>query len=291
MEKNIKEKIIIRNKLNELGICPIVGPTGPRGLPGTSISIKGGYDTLEDLEKAHPTGNEGDTYVINGKLYFWDNEKKSWESAGHIVGPTGPKGDKGDKGEKGDKGDIGPQGLKGDIGPKGMQGIQGIQGMQGVKGDTGPTGPKGERGEKGDKGGIVSYGERYLHSTKTISVNQFSDTIIPLDTNGNILNADFTVNNAINIKEKGIYRVNYFVFFTPSEDVSYSIFVKGDNTILAGSDISKSATANEKTYVTGTVIGEFNVGDHASIYIKTNKTVNITFSEGTSAKISIIKLD
>lgn len=112
MNKNIKcieEKIMLKNKLSELGICCIVGPRGPRGLPGTSITIKGGYDSLEELRRKHPRGNDGDTYVIDGSLYFWNEESMDWESAGHIVGPTGPQGEKGDKGEKGDQGPQGPQ--------------------------------------------------------------------------------------------------------------------------------------------------------------------------------------
>lgn len=100
MNKNIKcieEKIMLKNKLSELGICCIVWPRGPRGLPGTSITIKGGYDSLEELRRKHPRGNDGDTYVIDGSLYFWNEESMDWESTGHIVGPTGPQGEKGDK--------------------------------------------------------------------------------------------------------------------------------------------------------------------------------------------------
>ena len=100
MNKNIKcieEKIMLKNKLSELGICGIVGPRGPRGLPGTSITIKGCYDSLEELRRKHPRGNDGDTYVIDGSLYFWNEESMDWESAGHIVGLTGPQGEKGDK--------------------------------------------------------------------------------------------------------------------------------------------------------------------------------------------------
>lgn len=97
MNKNIKcieEKIMLKNKLSELGICCIVGP---RGLPGTSITIKGDYDSLEELRRKHPRGNDGDTYVIDGSLYFWNEESMDWESVGYIVGPTGPQGEKGDK--------------------------------------------------------------------------------------------------------------------------------------------------------------------------------------------------
>ena len=70
-----------------------------------------------------------------------------WESAGHIVGPTGPQGEKGDKGEKGDQGPQGPQEM---VRPK------------------------------GDKGGVEAYGERYLHTNQTLSIKQYTDTVILL---------------------------------------------------------------------------------------------------------------
>lgn len=48
--KKLKKNLLIKNKLNELGIYGIVGPTGPRCLPGTSINIRG-YNSLDELKK------------------------------------------------------------------------------------------------------------------------------------------------------------------------------------------------------------------------------------------------
>lgn len=75
---DIKENILIRKKLKELGICSIIGPTGPRGMPGTSINIKGSFNTLDELKMAHPTGVMGDTYLVNGDLYYWNEDSMSW---------------------------------------------------------------------------------------------------------------------------------------------------------------------------------------------------------------------
>lgn len=77
------------------------GPTGPRGddgEDGTSVTILGRYNDLEELEAAHPEGNEGDSYLIDLDLYVWDIADSSWEDAGEI---KGPKGDQGDQGETG----------------------------------------------------------------------------------------------------------------------------------------------------------------------------------------------
>jgi len=81
----------------------------------------------------HPTGNDGDSYLVNGSLYVWNGT--AWENVGNI---------------KGEKGDTGSQGVKGDTGERGPQG---------VKGDTGDTGATGSKGEKGDKGDTGATGQ------------------------------------------------------------------------------------------------------------------------------------
>jgi len=113
----------------DTGDTGATGDTGPAGAKGDTgaigigTTIKGSYNTYQELINAHPTGNDGDSYLVNGSLYVWLNN--AWENVGNI------------KGEKGDTGDTGSQGVKGDTGDSG------------VKGDTGATGPKGDTGATG----------------------------------------------------------------------------------------------------------------------------------------------
>ena len=110
------------------------GATGDTGATGVGTTIKGSYNTYQELINAHPTGNDGDSYLVNGSLYVWlDN---AWENVGSI---KGDKGDTGVSGPKGDTGDTGPQGVKGDTG------------NTGAKGDTGASGPKGDTGVGSDE--------------------------------------------------------------------------------------------------------------------------------------------
>ena len=109
------------------------GPAGPKGEPGAdglSFKVLGRYDTLAELEAAHPTGTEGDAYAVgtadNNVIYLWDTDKNKWASVGSLRGPQGPAG------ERGPQGDTGP------AGPAGKQGPAGERGPQGV---TGPAGP------------------------------------------------------------------------------------------------------------------------------------------------------
>ena len=64
--------------------------SGANGKDGTSVSILGSYNTVNDLETAHPTGNQGDAYIVNGDLYVWNTS--AWENVGRIQGPAGQNG-------------------------------------------------------------------------------------------------------------------------------------------------------------------------------------------------------
>ena len=54
------------------------GPTGETGATGAGVTIKGSYNSYEELINEHPTGNEGDSYLVNGSLYVWDGNV--WET-------------------------------------------------------------------------------------------------------------------------------------------------------------------------------------------------------------------
>lgn len=102
--------------------------TGAKGADGTGVTILGSYDTEVALKAAHPTGNAGDSYLVDGYLYVWSETTSSWVNVGNIQGPKGDTGATGPQGEKGEKGDKGDTGATGATGPKG---------------DTGATGPAG----------------------------------------------------------------------------------------------------------------------------------------------------
>ena len=64
--------------------------SGREGQDGTSVSILGSYNTLAELQAAHPTGSTGDGYIISGDLYVWNGS--IWEDVGTIQGPAGTNG-------------------------------------------------------------------------------------------------------------------------------------------------------------------------------------------------------
>ena len=121
------------------------------GAGGGVYAVKGSYPTYADLIAAHPTGEEGDAYLVGdpSHVYVWLTVDQVWHDAGAFSAISGPKGPKGDKGDKGDTGAQGPAGPTGPQGPQGTQGPQGVQGIPGAQGPTGSTGPKGETGDAG----------------------------------------------------------------------------------------------------------------------------------------------
>jgi len=100
------------------GIQGNTGLQGLQGLIGTGINILGSYATYADLIAAHPTGTQGDAYLVGGgTLYVWSSG--AWVNAGNIQGPQGV---------------TGTQGIQGRQGTTGIQGTTGLQGTTGFQG-------------------------------------------------------------------------------------------------------------------------------------------------------------
>lgn len=76
--------------------------SGKDGADGTSVTILGSYNTLAELQAAHPTGNMGDGYMVGPELYVWNGS--AWEDVGQIQGPQGPQGATGPQGPTGANG-------------------------------------------------------------------------------------------------------------------------------------------------------------------------------------------
>ena len=74
------------------------GADGKDGQDGTSVTILGSYSTEAELIAAHPTGNKGDSYLVEGDLYVWDVITSTWKNVGTIQGPAGQDGINGTNG-------------------------------------------------------------------------------------------------------------------------------------------------------------------------------------------------
>lgn len=136
------------------------GTNGTDGTDGTSFVILDRFDTLADLEAAHPTGSAGDAYAVgtpeNNTIYLWGVDESAWVDVGPLKGPKGDAGPQGEPGTDGESAyqiavDNGFDGTEAEwlaslVGPEGPEGPQGIQGPPGENGANGATGPQGPVG-------------------------------------------------------------------------------------------------------------------------------------------------
>ena len=166
------------------------GPQGEKGEDGTGVTILGSYDTEAALRAAHPTGNVGDAYLVEGNLYVWCIEDNDWRNVGNIKGPQGEQGPEGPQGSEGPQGDTGvgiesitehyavstsnttepsnwnptPPNMTPDnkylwnyetiyyTNGTSVNTVKRVIGVYGDKGNTGATGPQGPQGIQGPQG-------------------------------------------------------------------------------------------------------------------------------------------
>ncbi|MGV9012783.1 MAG: hypothetical protein ACOH13_09340, partial [Flavobacteriales bacterium] len=132
-----------------------IGPQGPAGMDGTGVTILGSVPNVNQLP---PTGEPGDSWLVNGSLYVWSDNTQDWENVGSIQGPQGAIGNTGAQGVPGIQGNMGATGPQGPIGLTGAAGPQGIAGAAGSAGATGPQGVPGVNGTNGTDGRTVLNG-------------------------------------------------------------------------------------------------------------------------------------
>lgn len=64
------------------------------GVGGGGAKLKGYYDTVAELEAAHPTGEAGDAYLIGNPshIYVWLEDDQEWQDGGAFTAVPGPDG-------------------------------------------------------------------------------------------------------------------------------------------------------------------------------------------------------
>lgn len=82
----------IKREKGDTGDTSVKGETGATGV---GLTIKGSYDSYEELIAEHPTGNNGDSYLVNESLYVWNGN--AWENVGNIKGDIGATSETGQR--------------------------------------------------------------------------------------------------------------------------------------------------------------------------------------------------
>lgn len=116
------------------------GPQGIPGKDGTGIAILDTFNSVEELNAAHPTGSRGEAYMVGTTLYIWSEAAGKWADAGNVQGAEGP---------------VGPQGIPGERGPAGKSFTYDdftAEQLEALRGPAGPSGPPGEPGKTPQRG-------------------------------------------------------------------------------------------------------------------------------------------
>lgn len=257
-----------------------IGPTGPSG---TSVTIRGSYNTLDDLFQEHSTGNFGDSYLVGDNLYVWSNNGGSWVDVGVIKGP------------KGDQGPTGPQGIEGPPGPQGMQGVQGIQGPKGEQGPQGIPGSPGPIGPTGASGYalISAYGGKYNNLTTTIDSLEVGNWLqIPLVESMANINVVNSTENSLVLEQDGVYEINYSINVSTDKSTILTLMIRKNEVMIPSSVIAKQVPPINTISFNGSIIVELDAGDILDMQLSTTENnVMLTFNTGITAALSIKKLD
>lgn len=245
-----------------------IGPTGPAG---TSVTILGSYDSVSELTDEHPTGDLGDSYLVDEDLYVWSLNENEWVNVGKIKGPAG------------NIGPTGPQGVEGPTGPQGVQGIQGVEGPQGEMGPTGPTG----------SAMLNAYGGRFNNITTIIDTLGTGTWIqIPLTDFMDSKNIGNNNLNAITIEETGIYELNYSINISANKNTILTLMIRENSVMIPTSVITKTVIPNMTISFNGSFIIELNAGTVLDMELSaTEDNVIVNFESGITASLSVKKID
>lgn len=79
------------------------GERGEKGDDGRSFSVQAQYSSEEAMREAHPTGSEGDAYLVENEtdtpdLWYWNVEESDWYCYGPLAGARGERGEPGPTG-------------------------------------------------------------------------------------------------------------------------------------------------------------------------------------------------
>ena len=276
--------------MNAIKLDGLVGPEGPQGQAGVDGATWLSGTGIPDVG----TGNEGDFYydLDNGEIFL--KTEGVWNLQGNNIGPQGLQGD------------TGPAGPIGESGAKWYNGLGAPSVLIGEEGDyyidnnssdyyqkeTGEWNLKGSlKGEKGEAGLGVPLAAVQVHRTSGYSLtNTFSDVdfdVTDLETITTILDHDNINLDRILIKEGGVYKVDYGLYFDVSTAGTFSSQLKkNDTTVVSGSNKSVSSGA-EMDETSNSVLVELEENDWLSLQLKKASGEATADSVG----LNIVKID
>ena len=301
------EDVILNFKIPK-GEQGIDGKVGPQGIPGP----KGEKGDIGPQGIKGERGAQGPSTIQIGNIETIESNEEA--EVINVGTPVDVVLDfKIPKGERGDKGDQGPRGLPGEIGRTEHIAIDETETLEpgepatvmdtfenwvhhlafsipkGEKGDTGERGVQGPAGPPGTEF-VSSYGIRYSMVDTQLSLLQGTDTKIPLPERGTAFLTEYPDDNAIKIKESGVYLVSYLLCGATNEECSITMSVRANDILQPATSATSEFSAQMINNISGTTIVSLSSNDLITLNIKSSKAVNLKFNGSTNAMLSVIKI-
>lgn len=159
----------------------------------------------------------------------------------------------------------------------------------------GPTGPQGSPGPQGLQGPIgpteiVAYAERYLDEKRDLKLETQVDTIVPLTSNGPAFFADYNTENAIDIREPGLYQISYYFSATPKNDCKLTVSIRNNDLLIPTSNIVVNWQANSIGNVSNRVLTALIKEDVLTLSIRAESETDLSFGDNANAVLTIVKV-
>lgn len=218
---------------------------------------------------------------------------------------------KGEKGEKGEKGDQGEKGFPGEIGISEVITIdetitnnpgeeaEVLDDKEGnvhhltfyiPKGEKGEKGDQGPKGDKGEPAKVEAYSMKYSNQNVPLQLSRMADKVVPLNEEGKSYHIDNTQENSIKIQEEGYYQISYYLSGTPNVSASLTVTVRNNDILMAGTNLKTKWEPNTLNNVSNTVIAELLKDDVINLNVRADSETTLTFNDGTTAVLTLIKI-
>ncbi|MBO3446443.1 collagen-like protein, partial [Clostridium sp. CCUG 7971] len=164
-------------------------------------------------------------------------------------------------------------------------------GIQGPEGKIGPTGPQGPRGFEGPEGPQFVGQYAFFSQSNTLNATSLGGGLKFDDPTGISSPRILNDTGIISLLIKGVYKLNYYVYFPANSTVNTTLSLQVDNSTIPGTVCKVVKTNTNVPYIaSGQAI--FTVTDSfgSALRISSSKTFSISEENATLASISIVQL-
>ena len=104
-------------------------------------------------------------------------------------------------------------------------------------------------------------------------------------------NVTYTPANSMTIGETGVYEIHYMGNLSSTAPASVTLAVRRNGTNIPSATITRQLPANTNSFYNGTTILNLTAGDVITMALSSPSAVSVTHNNGTSATLTVKKID